>query len=209
MTARRNWPYYVIAALLAVFELVVFWQAFHPNVTPEYRAYYIDQTTTCLTHARPGTYKLNTLQSFRSGHEKEVQPIRICGWEGPVGNGLHAVGETSRLHFAVPTEATANGLTFVVEMEALGSAVNGQDVVVSVNGTKIGKVHVVSGHTQRFELPVPAAAMTTPVLEVSLDYPQAMRVGTQDPNTRKRSIMMSAAGFFSGPLPDLPEPGKV
>src|SRR5215475_10116069 len=94
---------YAAAAAVALFELGVAWLSLHPNVNADYRAYYLDQTTTCLNEPATGDYVFGTEVMFRSGYEKLVQPVRVCGWEGPVGDGLHAVGESSRLRFALPS----------------------------------------------------------------------------------------------------------
>ncbi|PXA98852.1 hypothetical protein DMC47_06575, partial [Nostoc sp. 3335mG] len=93
---------YALAALLALFELAVLWQALHPDVSDEYRAYYIDQTTTCLPQPVTGEYTLGTVLNFRSGGDN-TRELRPCGWDGPAGDGMHSIGETSRLRFAVPS----------------------------------------------------------------------------------------------------------
>lgn len=182
---------YGVAALLAAFELFTAWQAIHPHVAASYRAYFIDQTTTCLDQPVSGDYAFGTLVSFRSGGEKQSKPVRVCGFEGPVGNGLHAVGESSRLRFRLPTDAT--GLTLMLELSAVDFAKAAQPVNVVVNGQSLGTVAVQPGPEQRFSFAVPDAALKPDhLLEVEMKYPQAIRISPQDSNTRKRSIKLTA-----------------
>jgi hypothetical protein len=189
---NRTWPYYGAAALVAAFEMFVGWQALHPDVPANYRAYYLDQSTTCLDQPVSGDYAFGTEISFRSGSEKLVKPLKVCGWEGPVGDGLHAVGESSRLRFALPSSAYR--LRLMLEMVAVDKAAPaGQPVTVVANGTTLGTVRVLTGEPQRFSFAVPDAALDSKrALDVELKFPQAIRVNPQDSDTRKRSIKLSA-----------------
>ena len=187
---------YGAAVLLAGFELFTAWQAIHPHVAPSYRAYFIDQTTTCLEQPVPGDYAFGTLISFRSGGEAQSRPVRVCGFEGPVGNGLHAVGESSRLRFKLP--ADAKGLTLMLELSAVDFSKTAQPVNVLVNGQNLGTVQVQTGPEQRFSFAVPDSALTPDhLLEVEMKYPEAIRVDPQDSNTRKRSIKLTAGSVTS------------
>ncbi len=182
---------YGVAALVLAFELFTAWQGIHPHVAPSYRAYFIDQTTTCLDQPVSGDYAFGTTVSFRSGGEVQMKPLRVCGFEGPVGNGLHAVGESSRLRFKLPPDVS--NLDLMLEMSAVDFAKNGQTVDVVANGTDLGTVHVDTGPEQRFHISVPGTALGgTHVLEIELKYPDAIRVDPQDSNTRKRSIKLTA-----------------
>lgn len=183
---------YGAAVLLAGFELFTAWQALHPHVPDTYRAYFIDQSTTCLDQPVTGDYDFGTLVSFRSGGEKQMKLLRVCGFEGPVGNGLHAVGESSRLRFKLPSDA--KGLSLMLEMAAVDFAKSGdQPVNVVVNGQSIGTAEVHTGAEQRFSFAIPDTVLRPDhLLEVEMKYPQAIRVDPQDSNTRKRSIKLTA-----------------
>ena len=178
------------AALVAAVELFAAWQAIHPNVPDTYRAYFIDRTTTCLDQPVSGHYAFGTEISFSSGGNL-IKPVRVCGWEGPVGNGLHAVGESSRLRFALPADAA--NLKLMVELSAVDFAKDGMPVVVVANGTMLGTVDVMPGDPQRFTLPIPETALAAnQLLEVEFKYPEAILIDPQDSNTRKRSIKLTA-----------------
>ncbi|RYG96645.1 MAG: hypothetical protein EON57_14805, partial [Alphaproteobacteria bacterium] len=97
--------YALTALLLAAYALVMWW-TIHPNVPDSYRAYYIDQTTTCMNQPVPGTYALGTVVSFLPDGAAAAKPLKPCGWEGPVGDGTHAVGTSSRLRFSWTEPAT-------------------------------------------------------------------------------------------------------
>ena len=73
---------YALAALLALTELAVLWQALHPAVSADYRAYYIDRTTTCLPQPVTGDYVLGKELNFRAEGD-ETRELRPCGWTGP------------------------------------------------------------------------------------------------------------------------------
>lgn len=177
---------YALAALLALLELAVLWQALHPNVPEDYRAYYIDRTTTCMNQPVTGAYVLGTPIDFRTDDTKENRP---CGWEGPVGDGMHALGETARLRFAT---GPAQDLTLTLELT--GAKLTGatqQGVQVSVNGTPLGEAIVLPEQTRTFSFAVPAAAIgDTGMADVFLDFPDAVSGRATDANTRKRSIKL-------------------
>jgi len=184
---------YAAVAVIGLFECGVLWQALHPNVSALYRGYYIDRTTTCLNQPGSGDYVLGNAVSFRSGNEKAVAALQVCGWEGPVGDGLHAVGESSRLHFALPS--VTGDLTLKLQLVAVDfSAPAGQLVEAVANGVSLGTAHVVPGTPQDFSFAVPASVVgDTGALDLELKYPQAILVSPDDPNTRKRSIKLTLA----------------
>lgn len=186
-------PLYGAAALVAAVELFAAWQSLHPHVPDTYRAYFIDRTTTCLDQPVAGTYAFGSEISFSNGGSL-IKPLRVCGWEGPVGNGLHAVGESSRLRFALPTDA--HGLTLMVELSAIDAATAGMPVTLVANGTELGTIKVMPGDPQRFTLPIPdAAVLGGHPLELEFRYPEAMLMDPHDSNVRKRSVKLSAGSI--------------
>jgi hypothetical protein len=180
---------YALAALLALFELAVLWQALHPQVSADYRAYYIDRTTTCLPQIVTGQYTLGTELDFRAGGD-ETRELLPCGWTGPAGDGLHSVGTSSRLRFAI---ATPQDLTLMLELT--GTALEGppqQRVVISSGDTQIGEVLVTPDQTERFTLNVPASAIVDGYLDLLLSYPDAINPG-RIADTYWRSVKLTAA----------------
>ena len=184
---------YALAAVLALVELTVLWQAIHPNVSADYRAYYIDRTTTCLPQPVTGAYVLGTELNFRSEGD-ETRELRPCGWSGPAGDGMHSVGETSRLRFAI---GKAQPLTLMLELTGVtlpGPAQ--QRVVISVDENEIGEIAVTPDKTERFTLAIPAQALgDNGFANIRLDFPDAINPGKRVSNTYWRSVKLTAASL--------------
>lgn len=183
---------YAAVAALALLELVVAWQAIHPHVPEDYRAYYIDQTTTCMRQPVTGAYVLGSDIDFRSGGDN-TRELRPCGWEGPVGDGMHALGETTRLRFAVSAPNQPLVLTLELTAVTLPDAPE-QRIVISANGTPLGTTTRSPGQTARTDFAVPSGlASATGLLDIKLDFPDAIRARPGDSNTRKRSVKLTEA----------------
>lgn len=184
---------YALAAILALFELAVLWQAVHPDVSENYRAYYLEKTTTCLPQPVTGQYSLGTELDFRSKGD-DTREIRPCGWDGPAGDGMHSIGETSLLRFEL---GRPQDLTLMVELT--GVTMQGpqlQHVVIAANGTPLGTLEVTPDETERFTLPVPASAIGDDgTLVLQFDYPDAIRPGPRIANTYWRSVKLTAASL--------------
>ena len=169
----------------------------HPNVSPDYRAYYIDKTTTCLNQPVAGTYALGTIVDFTDKGRKVAKPLRVCGWEGPVGDGNHALGTSARLRFVYPEPATA--LTLQLKLTAVkNDRQPTQRVVVRANGKDIGTLTVAADPPQDFPLPIPADLVTAAAghIELEFAFPDAIRVGNTDPDNRRRSIKLLSAALI-------------
>jgi hypothetical protein len=184
---------YALAAVLALFELAILWQAVHPNVSDNYRAYYLTRTTTCLPQPVTGDYTIGTELDFRSGGDN-TRENRPCGWDGPAGDGMHSIGETSLLRFEL---GAPQDLTLMVELTGItmeGPPV--QPVVISANGTPLSTVEVTPAQTERFTLPILASAIGADgTLVIQFDYPQAVRPGPRIANTYWRSVKLTAASL--------------
>jgi hypothetical protein len=195
---------YGLAAALALAELVVLWLVLHPAATPDYTAYYITRTTTCLNQPFPGTYTLGETVSFTSEGYGPAKELRVCGWEGPAGDGTHAVGTSSRLRFALPPHPGRLVLTLAmtaVEREGHPR----QRVEVTGNGVLLGEAVLDGGETDSFDFVVPPEAVEAnpDALDVILGYPDAIRMAPTDADTRLRSIKLRSARLgppeYSGP----------
>ena len=183
---------YGLAALVALFELGVSWISLHPHVPADYRAYYLAQTTTCLNEPVSGAYSNGAEIPTISGYERLVANIRVCGFEGPVGDGLHLVGESGRLRFKMM--GPQHRLRLMLQMVAVDfTAPKGQEMDVVVNGEPVGSVHVSTGKPQRFSFAIPDDLLKADgLVDVELKAPDAVKVDPTDSNTRKRSIKLSA-----------------
>lgn len=185
---------YLLVGLLALFELVVLWLMLHPNVTPDYRAYYIDKTTTCLNQPVIGTYTLGTVVPFTPEGRDAAKLIRVCGWERPTGDGTHTVGTSARLRFAYAEPA--NGLTLKLSMVPVqkDGQLTTQRVEIVANGTLLDTVTLDAPTPQDVSLPIPAPADGK--LELELRFPDAVQMGPTDPDNRLRSIKLLSAALL-------------
>lgn len=186
---------YALTILLLAAYAVVMWWVINPDVPVDYRAYYIDQTTTCMNQPVPGTYTLGTVISFLPDGNEAAKPLKPCGWEGPTGDGTHAVGTSSRLRFNW-TEAATGLLTLSLDMLAItrSGTVMPQTVDVVVNGESVASLDVTSGTGQHFEVKLPADLVAEGRADVVLEFPDAVQMGQTDPPTRWRSIKLLKAG---------------
>lgn len=185
---------YLLIGLVALFELGVVWLMLHPNVPSDYRAYYIDKTTTCLNQPVSGQYALGAVIPFTPEGKDAAKLIRVCGLEGPTGDGNHAVGTSARLRFVYSETATA--LTLQLAMVAIqkGGNIVPQRVEIVANGMPLDTITLDQPTPQQFSLPLPAPADGR--LELELRFPDAVQMGPTDPDNRLRSIKLLSAALL-------------
>ena len=85
----------------------------------------------------------------------------------------------------------------MLELVAVDFVKSGTEPVdIVIDGRTLTRLNVLSGSTQTFTVVVTDALLQPgKPLDVELKYPEAIRVGADDPNTRKRSIkLMAGAG---------------
>lgn len=195
------------AAAVAAVELYVAWLALHPQVNADYRAYYIDQTTTCLDKPVTNSYALGSTVSFLPENWRGATALWVCGWDGPAGDGAHSVGTSSRLHFGIAPPAS--GLRLRLYLAAIGAA--GQRVVVSSgSGAPLGEATIPAGGSRVVDVAVPADAVVPgDGLDVVVSYPDAVRMMPHDSDTHLRAVMLRAVQLrrpgdlpSGGPLDD-------
>ncbi|RWO48785.1 hypothetical protein [Mesorhizobium sp.] len=181
---------YALAAVLAGSEVVILALALNPNVNADYRAFYIDQTTTCLNRDATGSYTLGQMVSFRSDGAKRAASIKVCGWSGSAGDGTHSLGETSRLRVKIPP--LRDSLMATLQMAAVIRPPQiTQRVVISVNGVRV-HAETLSGKEPRtvsFVVP-PAALGKADTLEITFDYLDGIPPTPAASNIYKRSIKL-------------------
>jgi hypothetical protein len=190
-----RWGTYGLAALLFVAEAAIATLMLRPDVPPDFREYYIDRTTTCLNQPFPGTYAFGTIVDFTSPGREQALPLRVCGWEGPAGDGTHAVGTRSRLRMTGDAPAGPQELRLDMVAVTRNGEPQPQRVEVVLDGTLAATLDVAAGEPQPFSVPVPADALGDRRLEVIFEFPDAVKMGPADPETRYRSIKLLSAGI--------------
>lgn len=188
---------YGAAALIFGFEAAVVWLMLHPNVPDDFRAYYITHTTTCLNQPVTGDYEWGILIAVDSRAAGALKTIRVCGWEGPVGDGLHAVGTSARLRLVGTPDADETVLVAELAAVRKDGEVRPQRVNVLLDGDILANWQVTRDTPQRFTLALPAQAVADGRVELELAFPDAVQMGPTDPDTRWRSVKLSAIGIVA------------
>jgi hypothetical protein len=181
---------YALAAVLAGSEIVILALALNPNVNADYRAFYIDQTTTCLNRDATGSYTLGQTVSFRSDGAKRAASIKVCGWSGSAGDGTHSLGETSRLRVKIPP--LRDSLMATLQMAAVIRPPQiTQRVVISVNGVRVHAETLSGKEPQTVSFVVPPAALgKADTLDIAFDYLDGIPPTPAASNIYKRSIKL-------------------
>jgi hypothetical protein len=190
---------YALAGALALGELGVLAVALSPDVSADYRAYYVDQSTTCLPRAASGAAIFAATVRLLPG-EPVLDALVGCGWQGPAGNGLHSVGTRSQLHLRVPP---GQSLQVELEMVASNETAPRQRVRASADGIAMGEGAVAGPEPVRLALAVPRAASRDGYVVVQLDLPDAFLPYAIAPEIDRRAVRLLAVGLH--PLPS-PEP---
>jgi hypothetical protein len=178
---------YAGAAALALGELAVLALALSPQVDATYRAYYIDRTTTCLDRRVSGDYALGETVSFRSDGAEAMKEIRVCGLDGPVDDGTHSVGTSSRLR--VNARSAAPLVLRLTMNRAKAAAAATQHVRVVVDGAPAGEITLDSDADQAAEFALPAV-LADGTAEITLEYADAVKPTPLASETRLRAIRL-------------------
>ncbi|MDX8466005.1 hypothetical protein RFM26_09965 [Mesorhizobium sp. VK23B] len=183
---------YALAGALAAAELAILALALDPKVNDDYRAYYIDKTTTCLNRDAVGRYTPGRTVSFRSNGAREAMPMMVCGWSGPVADGTHSLGETSRLRLAMPP--LRDGLLATLEMNAVIRPPQlSQRIVISANGTEVHRVTLSGAAPTTVSFVIPQAVLAgNDRLEMAFDYPDGIAQSPAASNIYNRAIKLTS-----------------
>jgi hypothetical protein len=203
----RAW-HIALIALFGAFELVVIWLALNPKVADDYRAYYIDRTSSCFPRddsVANGAYEVGMPISFvpdRWGHTRDN--LRWCGFIASSGQGIRTFGDYGivRLRFAPPAEDLLVTFTGFANANTKDPA---REVTVVANGTPIGSVSFADGRRVTGELVVPArvaAANPDGGLDLRFEVPRIAPPGTNsEPVTLQLRLQALRVSAVSDALP--------
>ena len=136
----RAW-HLAVVAMIVVFDLIVLYMVLKPNVTDDYRTYYIDRSASCFPRAdnvATGYYPLGEPISFvpdRSGYELDT--VRWCGFMPPSNTGIRSFGDYGILRIRMPLPDDDFLLTFS-SWANTDSSKPERDVQVLVNDERVG-----------------------------------------------------------------------
>lgn len=153
----RLW-HLAVVALIALFDLMVLYMVLRPNVSDDYRAYYIDRSASCFPRAdnvATGYYPLGEPISFvpdRSGFSLDT--VRWCGFMPPSNTGIRSFGDYGIIRILMPLPDDDFLLTFA-SWANTDSSKPERDVQVVVNGSRVGTLSFTSskGIFGRFLVP--------------------------------------------------------
>jgi hypothetical protein len=136
----KTW-HLIIVAMIVVLDLIVLYMVVEPNVTDDYRAYYIDRSASCFPRAdnvATGYYPLGEPITFvpdRNGYGLDT--VRWCGFMPPSNTGIRSFGDYGMLRIKMPLPDDDFLLTFT-SWANTDSSKPERDVQVLVNDTRVG-----------------------------------------------------------------------
>jgi hypothetical protein len=210
----RAW-HIVFIVLFGAFELVVFWLATHPNVPDDYRAYYIDRTSSCFPRedkVANGLYALGTPISFvpdRNGHTDDN--LRWCGFiaatkQSPFGIKTFGDYGVLKLRFAVPDEDLL--LTFAALSNASAKDPP-REVKVIANGQGVGSVIFDDAKRVNGSMIIPAAiAKANPAGGIDLKF-EVPRIGPPGTNSEPVTLQLRLQAVRLVPVSKAPPPATT
>jgi hypothetical protein len=189
---------WALAGVVALGEMAVLALALAPEVSADYRAYYLDRSTACWPRPTTGDYVLGQQLSFR---DDSAAGNTVCGWLEPFDAGTYSTGDRARLRFdfAVPDGGLMLGL---VARGYVGPARLQQRVVVSANGQALGEIIFDSPDAAYHALAIPAevAALDAEGVTLQFDFPDAISPRDMGVNedTRKLGILLETLSVLPG-----------
>jgi hypothetical protein len=206
----RAW-HLVIVALVAAFDFVVLYMVLFPQVSDDYRAYYIDRSASCFPRVTSGFYPLGEPVSFvpgRSGYKRDT--IRWCGFMPPNNTGIRSFGDYGVLKIRTPLPDDDLLLTFSSWVNT-DSRKPKRDVDVVVNGEKVGTLTFASAKRVNGKIIIPRRVAKLAgkdsagddVLEIKFVVPRIAPPGTNsEPVTlqlRLEAMRLVPLGNTEGP----------
>lgn len=169
-----------VVALIAVFDLGVLYMVLRPNVSPEYRAYYIDRTSSCFPRVISGFYPLGEPVSFTGAHNGYNQDtIRWCGFLPPSSTGIRSFGDYGILHLKFPDPGEDLLLTFESWVNSDSNQPK-RNVDVVVNGERVDVLtYAGAGRVDgKIVIPERLVAAGNGTMEIRFDVPRTGPPGT-------------------------------
>lgn len=206
-TYRPRLWHLVFVALFGLFELWVGWLALNPKVNADYRAYYIDRTSSCFPRdekVATGYYPLGTPVTFvagRNGYQRDT--LRWCGFMAANKQGTRSFGDYGilRLKFDVPDEDLQ--LTFSSFTNANSKDLP-QEVSVVVNGEEVTKLAFKSAKRVdgNIRIPKSLAKAGDGGLEIAFMVP---RIGPPGTNSEPVTLQIRLEALRVVPISQMPK----
>lgn len=204
----RAW-HLVATALIALFGAVVVYMVLNPRVADDYRAYYIDRTSSCFPRIISGYYKLGEPASFVAGRNgMTLDSIRWCGFQPVKNDGIKSFGDYGilKLKFPVPDEDLL--LTFS-SWANTGSDKPARDVNIVVNGETLGKITIKTSKRVNGSFVIPQAvakASAADGMQIKFEVP---RIGPPGTNSEPVTLQLRLEAVRLVELSKAPPPATT
>lgn len=207
----RAW-HLVVTALLAVFGGVVLYLIAHPRVADDYRAYYIDRTSSCFPRVTSSYYPLGAPVTFapgRNGYSRDT--LRWCGFMPAKTDGIKSFGDYGilKLKFKMPDSDLL--LTFSSWANTSADKPS-RDVAVVVNGTKLGTITFATARrvNGRIVIPERVAKAGDSGLVIRFEVPRIGPAGTNsEPLTLQLRLEALRVSVLAEPKAAAGRPAKL
>ena len=189
----RPW-HLLMVTLIALFDLVVLYMVLKPNVSDDYRAYYIDRSASCFPRITSGYYPLGAALTFvpgRNGYARDT--VRWCGFMPPNSTGIRSFGDYGILKFSTPLPDDDLLLTFSSWVNTAADKPR-REVKVMVNGEQVGTLVYVDAKrvNGRIVIPQRVAKAGGKDLEIRFEVP---RIGPAGTNSEPVTLQLRLEGL--------------
>ncbi len=166
---RNSAPSQQIAVLLLfALNAWLLWRAVTPDVSQEYRAYFIERSTDCLNRTIDGQFMSGTESALTNAADLQgTRHIVRCGFRMPEADGSWTIGNVSRLFFT-PTPSGAYRLDLNIADVASNAQSSQQHFEILANGHSLGTESLVQGKQYKLFLLLPSTVFQTEQLDVTL-----------------------------------------
>lgn len=182
---------YGLSIVLVATYMLILWSARSPQVSLEYKMYYIERTL----REWPGNgglaYELGTKESFATDDMAEEGYVKRLteGWSYPEVLGIWTDGEQASLIYII-TDTVEEDLT--LEME-IPQYISGVSVQVYANEEWIGRFDEVSGKVISLRIPQACLQEDSLIISFRIENPVCPAEIGVSPDVRYLGIMMSSA----------------
>ncbi len=222
ITYRPKLWHLLVVALIALFDGAALYMVINPNVTPEYRAYYIDRTASCFPRAdnvATGFYPLGEPINFVTGNNNieprngySLDTLRYCGFMPPSSTGIRSFGDYGIIRIKGPFPADDLLLTFA-SWTNTGADKPRREVEVEANGEEIGTLVYTTRDQVNGKMVIPQrlVAAGNGWLEIRFNVP---RIGPPGTNSEPVTLQLRLEAMRVSALKDNaaladPPPGTI
>jgi hypothetical protein len=190
---KSNSALYAAAFIIAAFELSVVVLTRFPQVSEDYKAFYITRTSPCPPVGEGQAYKLGTKVSLAAAVSSNRTAYLGCGWHWREKDGTWTKGAVSKLHMRVTPPAS--NLLLKLDVAAYAGIRENQEVDVSVNGTHLTRWVLPSHQAQEVTALIPRELAQDGQLEIHFNPLHLVLPAEKGPSDREPRIGMFVKSF--------------